>query len=83
MVRAMVVTEKTMFISGPQGNWLHSLEDFRGENGVDLWAVSTENGETLATMELASTPVFDGMAAAYGRIYLATADGTVLCMGGS
>jgi outer membrane protein assembly factor BamB len=83
MVRAMVVTEKTMFISGPQGNWLHSLEDFRGEKVVVLWAVSTENGETLATMELPSTPVFDGMAAAYGRIYLATVDGTVLCMGGS
>jgi hypothetical protein len=31
--------------------------------------------------ELARPPVFDGMAAAQGRIYLTTTDGTVRCLG--
>ena len=52
------------------------------KDGVDLWAVSTKNGETLAAMDLDSAPAFDGMAAAYGRIYLATTDGHVLCLAG-
>jgi outer membrane protein assembly factor BamB len=83
MVRAMVVAGKTMFIAGPRGDWLRSLEDFRGENGVDFWAVSTGNGDRLASTDLESAPVFDGMAAAYGRIYLATVGGKVLCMAGA
>jgi outer membrane protein assembly factor BamB len=82
MVRAMVVTDGTLFIAGPRGNWQQSLEDFHGDNGVDFWAVSTHNGENLASMDLDSAPTFDGMAAAYGRIYLATTGGQVLCLAG-
>ena len=41
-----------------------------------------DEARDLASMDLDSAPVFDGMAAAYGRIYVTTADGQVLCLAG-
>jgi outer membrane protein assembly factor BamB len=48
-----------------------------------LWAVSAENGEKLTECRLEELPVFDGMAAAGGRLYLATTEGAVLCFAGT
>ena len=53
-----------------------------GEMGALLWAVSTSDGSRQAEYSLPSVPVWDGMAAAAGRLYLATTDGEVLCFGG-
>ena len=39
------------------------------------------DGKTLATHKLASLPVFDGMAAAGGRLYVSTTDGRLRCLG--
>ncbi len=52
-----------------------------GRRGSQLWAVSAANGRKLASFVLDSMPVFDGMAAARGRLYAATSDGKVLCLG--
>ena len=52
-----------------------------GKKGAMLWAVSASKGEKLADYKLDSPPVFDGMAAASGRLYLAMMDGRVMCMG--
>ena len=41
------------------------------------WAA---DGKTLSERELPSPPVFDGMAAARGRLYLATRSGQVICL---
>jgi hypothetical protein len=51
-----------------------------GAEGALLWAVSTD-GQKLAEYKLESMPTFDGMAAANGRLYLATTDGSVECFG--
>jgi hypothetical protein len=48
-----------------------------------LWAVSAGDGERLTEYQLESPPVFDGMVAANGRLYLATMDGKVVCFGGA
>jgi hypothetical protein len=96
-VRAMVVAGKTMFIAGPpdiittkeqQGEGALTLENPRqaiaaweGEKGALLWAVSAEDGKKLAEYTLESLPVFDGMIAANGRLYISTGAGQVLCMG--
>jgi len=53
---------------------------YEGKKGALLCAVSATNGEKLAELELDAPPVFDGMAAAAGRLYLATTDGEVLCL---
>jgi hypothetical protein len=53
-----------------------------GKQGALLWAVSAADGSKLAGYKLDALPVFDGMAAAGGRLYLSTADGKVLCFRG-
>ena len=40
------------------------------------------DGSKLSEMDLSSPPVFDGMIAAAGRLYLATVDGEILCLAG-
>ena len=45
-----------------------------------LLVTSAADGKELARYKLDSSPVFDGMAAAYGRLYMATEDGSVLCL---
>ena len=51
-----------------------------GKLGGRLWAVSAADGKRVAGYRLDTLPVFDGMAAANGRLYLATTDGRVLCL---
>ena len=53
----------------------------RGQKGALLWAVSASDGERLAEYVLGSPPVFDGMASAGGRLYMALQDGRLICMG--
>jgi outer membrane protein assembly factor BamB len=82
-VRAMVLAEKTLFIAGPPDllDPKDPLAAFEGRAGGELWAVSAADGKTLGRWKLKSAPVFDGMAAAGGRLYLSTTDGKVTCMG--
>ncbi|MFO7901415.1 MAG: PQQ-binding-like beta-propeller repeat protein [Pirellulaceae bacterium] len=81
--RAMVLAGETLFLAGPPD--LVPEDDpyaaFEGKLGAKLWAVSATDGERLAEYELASPPVFDGVAAARKRLYLSTENGTVLCYG--
>ena len=48
-----------------------------------MWAVSKDAGTRVAETELPSSPVFDGMAAAEGRLFLSLKDGSVICLGAS
>lgn len=56
-------------------------EALAGKQGGLLWAVAKADGKRLAEHKLESPPVFDGMAAAGGRLYVAMLDGSVLCLG--
>jgi outer membrane protein assembly factor BamB len=51
-----------------------------GQRGSALVAVSAADGRKLAAYRLDSAPVFDGLAAANGRLYLSMLDGRVLCL---
>ena len=53
---------------------------FEGKKGVFLRIVSAADGRKISECELPAMPVFDGLAAANGRLYLATLDGRVLCL---
>jgi hypothetical protein len=52
-----------------------------GADGGMLCVVSAADGKTLGTLKLQAPPVWDGMAAANERLYVATVDGSVLCLG--
>ncbi|NQT86107.1 PQQ-binding-like beta-propeller repeat protein [bacterium] len=54
---------------------------FSGGSGGTLLAVSASDGKTLSALKLDAPPVWDGMAAAHGRLYMATTDGSVVCLG--
>ena len=81
-VRAMVLTDKTLFVAGPLGETHRSQEAFEGQQGIRLHAIATEDGRPLASYDLDSLPVFDGMVAVEGKIFLATKDGRVVCFAG-
>jgi outer membrane protein assembly factor BamB len=92
LVRAMTLAGKTLFVAGPE-DVLHEEGTAEGKDkqilkqeaalsgteGAVLWAVSAEDGAKLYEYKLDSPPVFDGMAAADGKLYLATGDGCVSC----
>ena len=81
----MVLADKTIFAAG----WLDEVriggkEDVSSANQkppqAALWAVSVADGSKSAKYKLDSEPVFDGMAAAYGRLYIPLQNGRILCM---
>jgi len=92
-VRAMVVAAGTLFVAGPPeqtktaGSALQlddpaeALAAWNGDKGAVLWAVSAADGTKLAERRLETPPVFDGMAAVNGRLFIVTTDGKVLCLG--
>jgi outer membrane protein assembly factor BamB len=56
-------------------------EALDGKRGASLWAVSAENGRMGSELKLESPPVWDGMAVAQSRLFVATVDGKVICFG--
>ena len=54
-------------------------EALEGKQGALLWAVSKEDGQKLSELRLSALPVWDGMAIANGRLFLAMSDGAVVC----
>lgn len=59
-----------------------ALDKFEGRKGGILLATSKASGEKLAEFELPSSPVFDGMIAANGQLFMSLMDGSILCMAG-
>ena len=80
-VRAMVLANQTLFVCGPYGDAVRSMDSFEGKRGVRLAAVAADDGSLLANYEIGALPVFDGMAAAGGKLYVAMKDGTVRAYG--
>jgi len=54
---------------------------WQGKRGGLLRAVSLEDGRKLTECKLDSIPVFDGMAAAEGKLFLSLKNGHVACFG--
>ncbi len=48
-----------------------------------LWAHSTADGSELARVELDGLPAGEGLAAAFGKLYVTLQDGRLLCLGTS
>jgi hypothetical protein len=59
------------------------LAAWNGEMGGRLWVFSKKDGTPIRKYDVDFLPQFDGMAAARGRLYVATEDGRLLCLGGT
>jgi len=91
IVRAMVLTRDKLVVAGPPDvrkkhagilayvNEDESLAAFRGERGVVLRVLGSANGKTVSEQTLDAMPVFDGMIAARGRMYLSLKNGHLEC----
>lgn len=49
----------------------------------ELRLLSTDGGSVLAAQPIPAEPAYDGLAVAYGRVYLPLQDGTVICYQGN
>jgi len=78
-VRAMAAAGDTLFVAGTPDETPVSdpWSAYEGRRGGLLWAVSTRDGKKLAAYKLDAPPVWDGMAAANGKIFIATTSGKV------
>jgi outer membrane protein assembly factor BamB len=79
--RAMVVTEDQLCVAGPPDvvDPEDPLGAFEGRKGGVLRIVDKVEGRTVSEHKLAAPPVFNGAAAANGRLLLALEDGSVTC----
>jgi len=80
---AMVLAGDNLFAAGPPAirneMTAEALGRWRGEAGGLVKCLARTDGRLLGTCKLASPPVFDGMASAYGKLYICLADGSVVC----
>lgn len=81
-VRAMVLAADRLFVSGPPDvvEQRDPYAAFEGRKGAMLQVFSASDGALLKEHPLTSPPVFDGMAAANGRLYLSTKAARVVCL---
>ncbi len=79
----MVRAGDTIFVAGspdvvdpndPHGAW-------EGRKGGVLAAFATGDGKKLAEYKLPAPPVWDGMAAAQGKLMVSLENGQVICFG--
>jgi hypothetical protein len=82
-VRAMVLAAGHLFTAGPPDvvDPADPMAAFEGRRGAVLRVHSAADGTTLAEHKLDAPPVFDGLIAAAGRLFLSTTDGQVVCLG--
>jgi outer membrane protein assembly factor BamB len=81
--RAMVLTADRLFVAGPPDviDPKDPLGAFEGRKGGLLYTIDSVSGEKRAEHTLSSPPVFNGTAAADGRLYIADEDGHLTCFG--
>lgn len=78
-------------LTGSFGSWNKAIPDeatakgmsasWRGASGGRLYRVGAKDGAIQKETPLDSPPVWDGMAAAQGRLYLSLMNGEVVCLG--
>ena len=78
-----IIDEEQVFnrpdATGVQARLHEQTDVLEGQRGAVLHVVSASDGKKITEYKLDTIPVWDGMAAANGRLYLATKDGRVQC----
>lgn len=94
-VWGMIQAQDHLFIAGPgttvatrrtktASSTRHGFPEdvFSGKTSGTLIVVSPADGRPIAEVTIPSTPVWDGMAAAHGHIFISMRDGSLLCLKG-
>ncbi len=81
--KAMALAADTVFVVGAP--LVFDSADlgatYAGRRGAVLWAVAAADGTRVAEYKLEALPVWDGMAAAYGKLFFVNQDGSIACWG--
>ncbi len=77
----MALAGDTLFLAGAPDiiNPQDPLASFAGRMGAVLCGFSTIDGSKRTELQVDALPVWDGMAVANGRLFLAMKDGSVRC----
>lgn len=82
--QGMVLAGDRLFLAGPPD--IIKADDpyasFEGRCGVQLWTLSTKDGKKVAQTDLPALPIYDGLIAANGKLFMSTMDGRVVCLEG-
>jgi outer membrane protein assembly factor BamB len=91
IVRALAVAGKTILVAGPPeppgiktGTFERAnteVAGFLGGRGAELHLANAQDGTPLAQYKLESSPIFDGMIVAHGKVLMSLQDGSVVCFG--
>jgi hypothetical protein len=65
-IEALAATEKALYVADKSG---------------EVTILSSADGKKQASLKLSASPVWDGMAVAYGRLYISLENGHVACLG--
>jgi outer membrane protein assembly factor BamB len=78
----MAQTSDRLFVAGPPDvmDAKDPLGAFEGRLGGLLYAVDATSGKKVSELKLDSPPVLNGIAAANGRLFVATTDGRLVCL---
>jgi len=81
---AMVAAGKTLLVAGPRDKLdrKDAWASLAGRAGGSLYVLNADDGTTLSECALDAPPVWNGMAAANRRLYIAARDGRLLCFEG-
>jgi len=79
----MLLAGERLYLAGPPdlAEDAGAYEAMIGKRGAIFRVASTADGSTLAEFAMDDVPVFDGLIAAGGRLYMATMNGTLVCLG--
>ena len=76
-------TEGRLFVVGAKGDWVISKDAYDGKLGNVLRVISPNDGNTISEQPIPAPPVFDGLSAARGNLYLSFTDGSISCFSGN
>jgi hypothetical protein len=83
--QAMVLAGDRLFVAGPPAmrneDTPEALERWHGSKGGLLRGINKVDGSRTTALDLKAPPVWDGMAAARGKLFLVLTDGRVICLG--
>ncbi len=81
--KSMVLAGERLYLCGPPD--LHpddgAYESIIGQRGAIFRVVNAADGESLNEFTIDEAPIFDGLMAAGGNLYMATMDGKLICFG--
>ena len=83
-VWALCLAGDTLAFAGAQGEVSNvTTERLVSSKPPALWLADKQTGKTRCKVELHSAPVWDGMAAANGKLFISHRDGSISCYGGN